>query len=52
VTLRDGIVGVQLLTFVTLAAYFCRDGLWRLGLAQFGYAVITAILFIGVSSRS
>jgi len=45
-TFRDAVVVVQMLTMVTLAFMFIRDGLWPLGGAQICYVIATFLLFI------
>lgn len=40
------IVGIQCVTFLTLAFGFTFTGSWRLGIAQASYAIATAVLFL------
>lgn len=46
-TLRNVVVGVQMLTMVALMVMFFRTGNWRLASAQVCYVIATAFLFIG-----
>jgi hypothetical protein len=44
--MRDALVVIQMATMVALAAYFFKDGLAHLGVAQCCYVVATGALFI------
>lgn len=45
-SLRDIIVGVQMLTMIVLALMFLREGGWQFAVAQAAYVVATFVLFI------
>jgi hypothetical protein len=48
--MRNFIVGVQMLTYVSLAILFWRDGNHRLAIAQGCYLIAAGFLFLGVKS--
>lgn len=41
------ILVVQVATFVSLGAYFCSTGSWRLGVSQVLLAVVQAVIYSG-----